>query len=432
MLDVFGGDEHHEQHSPFFPFVNSEQVRLLATAVLYSRAADYKQPREPYDYQQYARTHNALTNVLGSGDISAVSTPEELEIKFFAPVANRQFPAQTSGEILSRLARNYALMAVIPREHSAEIQQAVNNAGLSFDMNAELQHTYGLSLERFLQLAFSVVALYLQRNESVGVNEKAKARVRFTRAPLPVLEAYLRETQRRRLEVQFVPPDLAVVASSTEIEGFLRLTANTTRELRGALARPEYQRGSISLRVTPLARELKEAAKVVSGLEPELQVAVATYLKAATGSDRPSTSQVRAAAEVAAAIDAHGTVAHPDTGAEVPFSALTGEQRAAALAENVTTGTHERMQRQQQHIQESLQANASTGRGGWADWCMTYAQQHLTDDQELVIRVFRDESGNPQAQALVRNVSSGNTLVFGERAPYLKKAVLNLVEEVKG
>lgn len=180
------------------------------------------------------------------------------------------------------------------------------------------------------------------------------------------------------------------------------------------------------------ARELKEAAKVVQGLEPELQVAVATYLKAATGSERPSTSQVRAAAEVAAAIDAHGTVAHPDTGAEVPFHALTGEQRAAALAENVTTGTHERMQRQQQHIQASVQANTSTGRGGWTDWCLTYAQQHLTDTQELRIVVRRDEAGNPYAEAKVVDTETHATVAFGDRAPYLKKAVMNLVEEVKG
>lgn len=47
MLEVFGGDEQHEQYSPFFPFVNPEQVRLMATTVLYSRAADYKHPQEP-------------------------------------------------------------------------------------------------------------------------------------------------------------------------------------------------------------------------------------------------------------------------------------------------------------------------------------------------------------------------------------------------
>ncbi|UQN06316.1 hypothetical protein [Deinococcus sp. QL22] len=180
------------------------------------------------------------------------------------------------------------------------------------------------------------------------------------------------------------------------------------------------------------AREYKDAAKLVATLEPELQVAVATYLKTATGSERPSTSQVKAAAEVAAAIDAHGTVAHPDTGNEVPFHALTGEQRATALAENVTNGTYERLKRQENHIQTSIQQTNSTGKGGWADWCLNYAQQQLTDTQELRIVVKKDTSGNAQVQALIVDSESHATVAFGDTAPYLKKAVLNLVEEVKG
>ncbi|UQN05491.1 hypothetical protein [Deinococcus sp. QL22] len=180
------------------------------------------------------------------------------------------------------------------------------------------------------------------------------------------------------------------------------------------------------------AREYKEAAKVVATLEPEMQVAVATYLKTATGSERPSTSQVKAAAEVAAAIDAHGTVAHPDTGTEVPFHALTGEQRAIALAENVTTGTYERLKRQENHIQTSIQQTNSTGKGGWADWCLNYAQQQLTDTQELRIVVKKDTSGNAQVQALIVDSESHATVAYGDTAPYLKKAVMNLVEEVKG
>lgn len=86
------------------------------------------------------------------------------------------------------------------------------------------------------------------------MSERAKTQVRLTHAPLPILEAYLRETQGRRSEVQFVASDLAVVAPLMEIKGFLRLAANTTRELRSALTRPEYQRGPIGLRVTPLER----------------------------------------------------------------------------------------------------------------------------------------------------------------------------------
>jgi hypothetical protein len=179
------------------------------------------------------------------------------------------------------------------------------------------------------------------------------------------------------------------------------------------------------------ARELKEAAKVIGELEPEKVVAVARYLQAATGSDRPSTSQVKAAAEVAAAIDAHATVQHPDTGAEVKLHELTGEQRAAAIVENVTTGTYERLQRQAGHIQGSVMQAKSNGRGGWADWVLTYAEQSMTDTQELRLVVKRDTSGNAQVQALVVDTESHQTIAYGDSAPYLKKAVLNLAEEVK-
>ncbi|GGB71492.1 hypothetical protein [Deinococcus soli (ex Cha et al. 2016)] len=179
------------------------------------------------------------------------------------------------------------------------------------------------------------------------------------------------------------------------------------------------------------ARELKEAAKVVQHLEPEQVVAVAQYIKTATGTNKPTTSQVKAAAEVAASIDAHATVQHPDTGAEVPLHTLTGEQRAAAIAENVSTGTHERLQRQKQHIEESKLQSKSNGRGGWTDWFMDYVAQHLTPTQELRIVGKQDASGNPKVQALIVDTETHATIAYGEPADWLKKAVMNLVEEVK-
>ncbi|AWT34474.1 hypothetical protein GCM10008956_32580 [Deinococcus arenae] len=179
------------------------------------------------------------------------------------------------------------------------------------------------------------------------------------------------------------------------------------------------------------ARELKEAAKVVQHLEPEQVVAVAQYIKTATGTNKPTTSQVKAAAEVAASIDAHATVQHPDTGAEVPLHTLTGEQRAAAIAENVSTGTHERLQRQKQHIEDSKLQSKSNGRGGWTDWVMDYVSQHLTPTQELRIVGKQDASGNPKVQALIVDTETHATIAYGEPADWLKKAVLNLVEEVK-
>ena len=176
------------------------------------------------------------------------------------------------------------------------------------------------------------------------------------------------------------------------------------------------------------ARELKGAAQIVQALEPEMQQAVAQYLKTATGSERPTTSQVKAAAEVAQSIDLHATVAHPDTGAEVPYAALTGEQRAATLAENVSTGTHERMQRQQQHIQEKVLEANQTGRGGWTDWMMTKGKE-LTEHQELQLIVRQDPSGNPVAFVRIMDTRTGLAMACGETAGYLKKAVLLFVEE---
>jgi hypothetical protein len=180
------------------------------------------------------------------------------------------------------------------------------------------------------------------------------------------------------------------------------------------------------------ARELKGTVKIVEALSPESQQALSTFLKTSTGSDRPTTSQVKAVAEVVQKIDAHGTVQHPDNGEEVPFASLTGEQRVAVVRENVTNSTYERVKRQEGHIEESKLTAKSNGRGGWADWCLDYAQQNLTDTQELRIVVKRDASGNAQVTALIVDTETHATVAFGDSAGWLKKAVMNLVEEIKG
>ncbi|UQN04837.1 hypothetical protein [Deinococcus sp. QL22] len=46
--------------------------------------------------------------------------------------------------------------------------------------------------------------------------------------------------------------------------------------------------------------------------------------------------------------------------------------------------------------------------------------------------VKKDTSGNVQVQALIFDSESHATVAYGDMAPYLKKAVMNLVEEVKG
>lgn len=177
--------------------------------------------------------------------------------------------------------------------------------------------------------------------------------------------------------------------------------------------------------------EVRAAARLVAELEPEQQQQVAKFLQATTGSEKPTTSQIKAVAEVVQQIDAHGTVEHPDTGEQVPFTDLPEQARMAVIRENVSTSAHERVQRQQGHIQASkMQANSS-GKGGWTDWCMTYVQQSLTDTQELRVVIKRDASGNPKAQALVIDTETHTTIAYGESADWLKKAVLNLAEEVR-
>jgi hypothetical protein len=179
------------------------------------------------------------------------------------------------------------------------------------------------------------------------------------------------------------------------------------------------------------AREAKGAAEIVKQLEPEQADTVARFIRASTGSEKPTTSQIKAVAEVVRAIDEHGTVDHPETGEPVPFTELPEPARMAVIRENVSTGTHERLQRQKNHVQESTMQAKSNGRGGWADWCLSYAQQGLTDTQELRIVIKRDPSGNPKAQALVIDTATHATIAYGEPADWLKKAVMNLVEEVK-
>lgn len=170
-------------------------------------------------------------------------------------------------------------------------------------------------------------------------------------------------------------------------------------------------------------------ARVLSGLEPGQIETVAKFIVATTGSDAPSTAQVRAVAEVVRDIDASGTVEHPDTGEQVAFTNLSEPQRMAVIRENVSTGTHERMERQKTHIAEASAAEQLTSGKSWSDWAMNYAKEQ--PGHVLTITVQADESGNPQAVAEIHDRATGERLAMGERGAYLKKAVLSLVEEVK-
>jgi len=256
MADLFGTeDETPSGRKAFFPALNSEQIRLFASAILSSKAADYKTPAQAFRIKQYIRIQKALSEAVGiSADLPPNLTPAETAVQFFGPLLNRQAQAQTANDILFHLARSYALMVDIPRTHRAEIEESVGEAGASFDMDAALSAAHGLDLERFLHLAFAVIALYLQRNKNVGVSPTAKRLVSTGASTWSVLESYLVETERRREEVTFTASDLAIVGTAAEVQGFLSLTSATTGQLRDALTRPEYQVGGPGLWLSPLER----------------------------------------------------------------------------------------------------------------------------------------------------------------------------------
>ncbi|MFD1732672.1 hypothetical protein ACFSC4_31565 [Deinococcus malanensis] len=180
------------------------------------------------------------------------------------------------------------------------------------------------------------------------------------------------------------------------------------------------------------AGEVRKAAQIIEKASPTAQQAFARVIQKITLTQRPDTMQINSVAEVIEQIDAAGVVEDPDTGEAVSVESLAPERLDAILRENVTTATYERVKRQEQHIHASIQARNSSGRGGWTNWCLSYAQQHLTDTQELRIVVKRDPSGNPKAQALVMDTETHQAVASGETADWLKKAVMNLVEEVNG
>ncbi|WP_407538900.1 hypothetical protein Q0M94_12040 [Deinococcus radiomollis] len=180
------------------------------------------------------------------------------------------------------------------------------------------------------------------------------------------------------------------------------------------------------------ARDLKKAAAIYEKASPAAQLAFARVVQKTTGTQEPTTAQINAVSCVIEQIDAAGVIEDPETGEHLQLEGLDPGRLDAILRENVTTATYESTKRKESHIQEKILESNQTGRGGWQDWCMSYTQQNLTDSQELRIVVKRDGSGNSKATALIVDTETHATVAFGDSAGWLKKAVMSLVEEVKG
>ncbi|THF85855.1 hypothetical protein E7T09_15190 [Deinococcus sp. KSM4-11] len=182
------------------------------------------------------------------------------------------------------------------------------------------------------------------------------------------------------------------------------------------------------------ARALKPAAKILTELEPEQRRMVARLVEAAGGADddlpwdaSAHPAEVRIMANVVQKLTPESTVHHPHSGDEVPFESLSSPERFEVIRTHVDQRTHAYHEKQEAKANKAPVENVN-----WTDWCVNYAGQALGPGQRIEIVVERDGGGAARAQARIVDGATGELLAEGQGAPFLKKAVLNLVAEVKG
>ncbi|MBZ9750694.1 hypothetical protein K7W42_07440 [Deinococcus sp. HMF7604] len=178
------------------------------------------------------------------------------------------------------------------------------------------------------------------------------------------------------------------------------------------------------------ARAMKAAARVITELEPEQQRVVARLVEDAAETtpweDAPPAAELRIMAGVVKKLAPDTTVHHPDSGDEVPFDSLSVPQRFEVAR------THAEQKTQAYREKQEAKASAPKPEAvNWAEWCLTYAAQVLGPGQRLEL-VLEPGGEAPRVQARVMDGATGEVLAEGRSAATLKKAVLGLVEEVKG
>lgn len=179
----------------------------------------------------------------------------------------------------------------------------------------------------------------------------------------------------------------------------------------------------------------KAEARVLEVLEPEQIQMVAKVVQASTGSDKPTTTQIKAVAEVIEQLDASGTVEDPETGQHVKFTDLPEEKRVAIIRENVTTSTHERMERQKAHIDERQQQKAaeqetlsSLAAKTWQEWLETWV---LNNPHMKIFMELLAVEGRAQYQFKAMNEETRQVLYVGDPKPWMKAAAFALIEVLK-
>lgn len=186
------------------------------------------------------------------------------------------------------------------------------------------------------------------------------------------------------------------------------------------------------------ARSYRAAAKVIEELEPEQQRVIARLVEAAapdTQTDADSeadvpwdvpAAEVRIMASVVKKMQPDALVHHPDSGDEVPFDTLTNPERFEVIRTHVDQKTQAYREKQE------AKANAPQAEKiNWADWVLNTAATSLSHGQRLEITAEPDGSGAARAVARIVDGSTGEVLSAGGGAVTLKKAVLNLADELK-
>ena len=186
------------------------------------------------------------------------------------------------------------------------------------------------------------------------------------------------------------------------------------------------------------ARSYRAAAKVIEELEPEQQRVIARLVEAAapdTQTDADSeadvpwdvpAAEVRIMASVVKKMQPDALVHHPDSGDEVPFDTLSNPERFEVIRTHVDQKTQAYREKQE------AKANAPQAEKiNWADWVLNTAATSLSHGQRLEITAEPDGSGAARAVARIVDGSTGEVLSAGGGAVTLKKAVLNLADELK-
>lgn len=253
-MEFMGG-----HNSPVFPLVNNEKVRLLAEAVVKSKAAWYKdRPISPKDLPTLLNGANsALEDKRLQEEVVSGGERQEMLYglqRFFARVAYLQLRAQQSP--VMPLGQLFAIIEVLPTKHWMDLPEHIQCSARKFPATVagvlgttatDLLTSHGLLINYFEKLGQLVLGrLPHTPMSSFTVSWQAK-----TLASL--LSAFNSQLDYFRL----TPGHFERMYGRTAVdrlEKYAHVFARSIQEHRKLLSEPQYQVGSQGLRLSSLDR----------------------------------------------------------------------------------------------------------------------------------------------------------------------------------